>query len=108
MNVPDIIGRHALSFAAFLPGTNRTSFEIFPMVMYDGQALYFAFHERRGLSDVRMIGMIVAVEPLVAPLPSRELLPLPKSVSSLAKGTCYLHHQSPVQSSEYSLSPLEL
>jgi len=62
-----------MSLAAFLPGTNRTSFEIFPMVMYNGHALCLAFPERRVLSDVRMIGIIVAVA-LLRPLSSRKLL----------------------------------
>ena len=68
-----MIGRHATSLAAFLPGTKRTSFEIFPMVMYNGQALCFAFPERRVLSDVKIIGIIVAVI-LSRPLASRKLL----------------------------------
>ena len=62
-----------MSLAAFLPGTKRTSFEIFPMVMYNGQALCFALPESRVLSDVRMIGIIVAVV-LRRALASRKLL----------------------------------
>ena len=56
-----------------MPGTKRTSFEIFPMVIYNGQALCFAFPDRRVLSDVKIIGIMVAVVPL-PPLASRKLL----------------------------------
>jgi hypothetical protein len=62
-----------MSLAAFLPGTKRTSFEIFPMVIYNGQALCFAFPDRRVLSEVRIIGIMVAVVPL-PPFASRKLL----------------------------------
>ena len=65
-----MIGRQAINLAAFLPGTNRTSLEIFPMVIYNGQALCFAFPDNNVLSDVSMMGMIVAVshEPLASNL----------------------------------------
>ena len=71
--VPEMIGRHATSLAVFLPGTKRTSFEILPMVMYNGQALCFAFPDRRVLSDVKIIGIMVAVM-ILPPLASRKLL----------------------------------
>ena len=53
--------RQPTSLAAFLPGTNHTSFEMLPIVIYNGQALCLAFPERSVLSDVRIIGIIVAV-----------------------------------------------
>lgn len=69
---PDIMGRQPTSLAAFLPGTNRTSFDILPIVMYNSQALCLAFPERSVLSDVRMIGIMVAV--LVSPSAFRMLV----------------------------------
>jgi hypothetical protein len=56
---PDTRGRKAISFAAFFPGTNRTSFEMFPIVRYNGHALCFPFPDNKVLSDVKMRGTTV-------------------------------------------------
>lgn len=57
---PLIIGSSAISCAQCLPGTNRTSLAMFPIVMYTGHALTFPDVARCVLSDVKIIGTTVA------------------------------------------------
>src|SRR5277367_709503 len=53
-----------INCAQCLPGTNRTLLDIFPMVMNKGHAFALALCERRVLSDVRIIGIIVVEDAL--------------------------------------------
>jgi hypothetical protein len=60
LSKPYLTGMRPISCAQCFPGKNRTLFGIFPIVMNIGQAFAFPLCESRVLSDVRIMGMIVA------------------------------------------------